>query len=42
MKRRKKIAVLMAGAVLATGLLSGCQKQSQEPKGDEEIGRAHV
>lgn len=40
MKRRKKIAVLMAGAVLATGLLSGCQKQSQEPKGDEAQNQA--
>ncbi|MEY8323468.1 hypothetical protein AALB47_06045 [Lachnospiraceae bacterium 54-11] len=31
MKRGKKLAVWMAGAALAAGLLSGCQKQ-QEPK----------
>ena len=38
MKRGKKLAVWMAGAVLAAGLLSGCQKQ-QEPKTDEAQGQ---
>lgn len=38
MKRGKKLAVWMAGAVLAAGLLSGCQKQ-QEPKADEAQGQ---
>ncbi len=39
MKRGKKLAVWMAGAALAAGLLSGCQKQ-QEPKADEAQGQA--
>ena len=38
MKRGKKLAVWMVGAVLAAGLLSGCQKQ-QEPKADEAQGQ---
>ena len=40
MKRGKRTAVWIAGAALAAGLLSGCQKQSQESNADEVQNQA--
>lgn len=40
MKRGKRTAVWIAGAALAAGLLSGCQKQSQESSADEVQNQA--